>query len=388
MAAGLSEGGICRESDMCRTCFENFIRFGGTKTFVLNLNNHPAFEVKQDILTREDVVRQWVDDVWNRSFGATTQAILKTKPFEFSAAGLSDLDMDALRADSVRAVLDAMEREGFDLSSDDGQQRALAVLFGHLNQAQQAAMGIEFYVWNTQHDARVREGHAERHGKIFRWDDPPEGGYPSQDFGCRCYARALGIEGYWERIKPSVDAFAFEADTLEGSVDHMYLDTEDNVTVGIGTLLATSDAAAALAFRRRDTDALATEGEVRAEFDLIDGMLGSRERGAEYYRDFTSLYLAQGEINGLVIEHMRSDFDNLVGMFPYFGDFPLPAQIALWDMIYNLGPRGLQRGFPLMRQAIQNGDWQEAARQSHRQDISEERNEVVFDLFMQAAEDP
>jgi hypothetical protein len=77
----------------------------------LNLNNHPAFEVKQDTPTREDVVRQWVDDVWNRSFGATTQAILKTKPFEFSAVGLSDLDMDALRADAVHDVLAAMERK-------------------------------------------------------------------------------------------------------------------------------------------------------------------------------------------------------------------------------------------------------------------------------------
>lgn len=372
---------------MCRTCFESFIRFGGTKTFVLNLTNHPAFEAKQDTPTREDVVRQWVDDVWSKSFGATTQAILKTKPFEFSAAGLSDLDMDTLRADSVRAVLDAMEREGFDLSSDDGQQRALAVLFGHLNQAQQAAMGIEFYVWNTQRDARVRKDHAERDDKIFRWDDPPEGGHPSQGFGCRCYARALGVEGYWERIKPSVDAFAFEADTLEGSVDHMYLDTLDNVTVGIGTLLATSDAAAALAFRHRDTGELATPAEISAEFDLIDGMLGSQERGAEYYRDFTSLYLPQSEIDRLVVEHMRGDFDDLLRMFPYFGDFPLSAQIALWDMIYNLGPGGLRREFPLMRQAIQDGDWEEAARQSHRGDIGEPRNDYVRDLFMEAAED-
>jgi hypothetical protein len=35
-----------------------------------------------------------------------------------------------------------MEREGFDLDSADGVQRALAVLFGFLNQAQQQAMGI------------------------------------------------------------------------------------------------------------------------------------------------------------------------------------------------------------------------------------------------------
>lgn len=148
---------------MCRTSFERFIRFGGAKAFILKSSSHQGFEAKQNSpWTREEAVRQWVDDVWNQSFGATTQAILKTKPFEFSAAGLSDLDMAALRAEAVHTVLVAMELEGFDLGSDEGQQRALAVLFGYLNQAQQAAMDIEFYVWNTQHDARVREGHARR----------------------------------------------------------------------------------------------------------------------------------------------------------------------------------------------------------------------------------
>ena len=56
-------------------------------------------------------------------------------------------------------------------------------------------------------------------------------------------------------------------------------------------------------------------------------------------------------------------------------------------MIYNLGPGGLRREFPLMRQAIQDGDWEEAARQSHRGDIGEPRNDYVRDLFMEAAED-
>lgn len=247
-------------------------------------------------------------------------------------------------------------------------------------------MKIEFYVWHTQHDARVRGAHAERDGKIFRWDDPPEVGHPSQDFGCRCYARALGVEGYWARVTEGVDAFTAEIGNWEGSVDYMYLDTNDNVTVGVGTFLATSDAAAALDFRHRDTDELATAAEVRAEFDLIDGMLGSQERGAEYYLDSTSLYLPQNEVDGLVIEHMRDDFDELLRMFPYFGDYSLSAQIALWDMIYNLGPGRLRREFPLMRQAIQDGDWEEAARQSHRSDIGEPRNDHVRDLFMETAE--
>ncbi len=85
---------------------------------------------------------------------------------------------------------------------------------------------------------------------------------------------------------------------------------------------------------------------------------------------------------------MQGDFEPLLRLFPGFGNFPLSAQIALWDMIYNLGPSNLRTEFPRMRQAILDGDWEEAARQSHRIGPSEERNRHVFDLFMDAAQTP
>ncbi len=373
---------------MCQTSFETFIRFGGTKTFIVNLTKSPRYENKQGSQATEDDVRKWVDDVWSKNYGAAAQTILKTKPYEFSPEGLADIDQQTLRDEAVQAVFGAAELEGFDPTSAGGEQRALAVLFGFLNQALQAAMGIEFYVWTTQHDARVRGGHVERDGKIFRWDDPPEGGHPSQDFGCRCYARPLGIEGYWQRVGEGVEAFTRDIGYWEGSVDHMYLDSKDNVTVGVGTLLPDSESAIALGFRNRATDQLASADEVSAEFDIINAMDGSAERPASDYRPFTQLYLPQADIDRLVGDHMRGDFDDLLRMFPDFGNFPLSVQIALWDMIYNLGPDGLRRKFPSMRQAIEDHDWEEAARQSHRIGPSEERNQHVFDLFMDAAGAP
>lgn len=44
------------------------------------------------------------------------------------------------------------------------------------------------YIWRTQRDGKVRSSHAEREGQIFSWDDPPEGGHPGEDYGCRCTA--------------------------------------------------------------------------------------------------------------------------------------------------------------------------------------------------------
>lgn len=247
---------------MCRTSFESFIRFGGAKAFILKPSSHQGFEAKQNSpWTREEAVRQWVDDVWNQSFGATTQAILKTKPFEFSAAGLSDLDMA------------------------------------------------------------------------------------------------------------------------------VYLDTRGFVTVGKGKMLPAASDAVALAFLRQGTDVPASEDEIRAEYDLIAGMVEDVGRNADYFGKFTNLYLPQADVDRLVTDHMRGDFEALLRQYPGFGNLPLSAQIALWDMIYNLGPSRLAQ-FRLLRQAILDGDWEEAARQSHRQGPSEERNQFVFDLFMDAAEEP
>ena len=127
--------------------------------------------------------------------------------------------------------------------------------------------------------------------------------------------------------------------------------------------------------------------EIRAEFDLIDAMEGSPTIAASYYERFTNLYLPQSEIDRMVTDHMRGDFDALLRQHPNFGNLPISAQIALWDMINNLGAGGLA-GFQLLRQAIMGGDWEEAARQSHRGGPPEERNQFVFDLFMDAAEEP
>jgi len=219
---------------------------------------------------------------------------------------------------------------------------------------------------------------------IFRWDSPPEGGHPAEDFGCRCYAHPLGIEGYWQHVGEGVDTYAPDAHIWEGSVDHLYLDTRDNVTVGVGTLLPNADAAAALAFRHRGSQALASDVEIRAEYETIDAMQGSVRQSAEYYASFTSLFLPEEEFEPLVRAHMREIFDALLRLFPYFGNYPQSVQIALWDMAYNLGVDGLRREFPNFCQAVRDEDWETAAAESHRTDPKEGRNEFVFDLLMDA----
>ncbi len=47
------------------------------------------------------------------------------------------------------------------------------------------------YIWRTVGDSKVRSSHAERDGKTFSWDAPPEGGHPGEAYNCRCRAEEL-----------------------------------------------------------------------------------------------------------------------------------------------------------------------------------------------------
>ena len=59
--------------------------------------------------------------------------------------------------------------------------------YGSLNEVRQKALGLEFYIWRTARDERVRPEHAEREGKRYQWGDPEEE-IPGEAVACRCFA--------------------------------------------------------------------------------------------------------------------------------------------------------------------------------------------------------
>lgn len=62
-------------------------------------------------------------------------------------------------------------------------------LVSALAQSRQQSIGVEEYIWRTSGDTNVRPSHAEKDGKTFRWDTPPDDtGHPGEDYGCRCTA--------------------------------------------------------------------------------------------------------------------------------------------------------------------------------------------------------
>lgn len=71
------------------------------------------------------------------------------------------------------------------------EERLLRAFAGLINQLRQEDLGIVQYIWRSRDDAKVRDSHASYDDRVFRWDDPPEGGHPGEAHNCRCYAEPV-----------------------------------------------------------------------------------------------------------------------------------------------------------------------------------------------------
>ena len=72
-------------------------------------------------------------------------------------------------------------------------QNETSIMMAELKKATYTQMGFEEFIWNTILDSRERPLHRKLHGKIFRFDNPPEiderthqRGLPGQTYNCRC----------------------------------------------------------------------------------------------------------------------------------------------------------------------------------------------------------
>ena len=70
--------------------------------------------------------------------------------------------------------------------------------------------------------------------------------------------------------------------------------------------------------------------------------------------------------------------------FPEFDTYPETAKIGLLDMAYTLGVEGTKNEYPKFTLAVRHRDWNLAADQSDRPQLSSQRNQIVFQWFKQA----
>lgn len=199
-------------------------------------------------------------------------------------------------------------------------------------------------------------------------------------------------------LKDSVkDALIEQLEKLEGRVNHFYLDSVGKVTIGIGHRVVSEDAAAELPlyiprmfnwWLRR-----ATAEEKRAEYQFVqlNGPDNPRRFKASYYKQFTRLIMLDEDIEALLMKHINSFYRELVQLYNRekgfqrnFDDFPNEVQMALFDMIFNLGMTNLRTSWPKFNGAIKIEDWKTAAVESRRRQVSTSRNNYVRDLLLLA----
>lgn len=199
-------------------------------------------------------------------------------------------------------------------------------------------------------------------------------------------------------LKESVkEAVIEQLAKFEGRVDHFYLNSKGIASVGIGQLVLSEDVAASLPLyiprMLKWWLRSATDEEKRAEYQFVqlNGPDNPSRYKASYYKQFTRLIMLDKDMEAILIKNIDSLYGELSllynetnGYLSNFADFPDEVQLALFDMIFNLGMTNLRTSWPKLNGAIKVEDWKTAAAESRRRQVSPVRNNYVRDLFLLA----
>ncbi len=192
----------------------------------------------------------------------------------------------------------------------------------------------------------------------------------------------------------------------EDNIPYMYLDTKGNVTVGKGFMIPDVDSAGRYPFyygtSSENLIKQANPHDIRDAYNKVkrksygQGVVAKSFNPFSSGSDLSKIGLNNDFIQQEIIRRLDASQKSLERKFRSFDQRPYPAQKALMDMEYNIGNPKFQHtiidpstgqnkpGWPKLFDALTNEDYAQAARQSHRKDVSEEQNKAIYDLFMEA----
>ena len=160
----------------------------------------------------------------------------------------------------------------------------------------------------------------------------------------------------------------------EGVVNHLYIDTRGLITCGIGFLV--KDQAALSKFQWSPN-----LQEAQADWILLQEQPAGKL--PTFYRKICHARLSE--------DSMRQFFQNEVIAVRKalqrdwnLSRLPPSVQVALTDAAFNLGVAGLSK-YRKLRTACNSRDWATAAKECHRNGVSDARNQETAELYLQAA---
>lgn len=177
---------------------------------------------------------------------------------------------------------------------------------------------------------------------------------------------------------------------FEGSSSNMYLDSVSTVTVGVGTALEAVTEVDSINFvYANNLKSQASIADKRAAWNTVQAISQPRGKAcnfaAGYFQTITNIIIQQPEIDRLLNLKLQEFYMALLNIYPGFDSMPDQAKIGLFDMIYNLGPEGIEYKFPHFTKAIRARDWATAAAQSDRPQVGARRNATTKARFMKCA---
>ena len=259
-----------------------------------------------------------------------------------------------------------------------------------------------YYIWRTKGDDKVRSHHKEREGKIFNKHIPPEGGHPGEDYNCRCWAepykatqtkedKIVDVSGLEEnkenkenidnKDKVLYDKAWENVKEFEKFIEHPYLDTNGNITIGVGANVHDWKDFRKLNVTVNELPAT-EEQKWKAYSDLRKmseekdekGEYKNHDTAAESFKDKTNIRISFAEAEKMARQHIVNDLKYLRKKIKDFDDFPEPLQDILLDIQYNVGSLSEEK-WPNLYKAIRNKDVDGIAANVNRQDIHKDRND-------------
>jgi len=156
------------------------------------------------------------------------------------------------------------------------------------------------------------------------------------------------------------DRFVAFTTTFEGRVSWMYVDVKGLVTTGIGNLIDSVDAAAALPWQHKGGGAATRDEVAKAWNDLKANRVALGKAGYKACESRNDLRLSDAAIGTLVGTKLDSNAATFAKSFPDFASWPADAQLAAMSMSWALGPAFAPK-WPSLTAALKGKNFTSAA---------------------------